>query len=280
MRYTVRNKVSNHRSLKKPIYIFCHHKTGTVLFLKIFVKISKAFSLNFLQIYGYCDSIPEVFDIVLFSHSTVSSDILNSDFIGVHIIRDPREILISSYLYHLRTKEAWCIVEANQNADLCFPFIPTFKEQCSNEDKKEYLRQLDGKSYQAHLKELSQIDGILFELNNYSGWTIDCIQSWCFNNANILEIKLESIIKDFDAIFEKIFLWLLFDKISTKTCLDISQSEDLNKRYLSGDTLELHASKLGPFKWKSFFTDHLKIKFYEKYRYLIDELGYESININ
>ena len=93
---------------KKPLYIFCYHKAGTVLLGNVFKDISQNFGWRFRAYRGKQNQQPRNCDIVLFCHSLVDFTNFHNDYIGIHIIRDPRDIIVSGYLYHKKTSEKWC----------------------------------------------------------------------------------------------------------------------------------------------------------------------------
>jgi hypothetical protein len=90
----------------KPIYVFSHHKKGTFLAGKIINDLSDLLSLKFCKVYGQCKNILGKYDIVLFEHSLVSDKLLKIDFFGMHIIREPRDIVVSGFQYQKHTAEA------------------------------------------------------------------------------------------------------------------------------------------------------------------------------
>ncbi len=261
-----------------PIFLFCYHKTGTVLLSKIFSSIAKRLELNFAQVYGYCDTLDHDYDIVLFSHSLASFDVLNRAYKGLHIIRDPREILISGYLYHLRTKEAWCNVVATdyEEGALEFPLIPTFLESVAYDEQIRYLQQFHGTSYQKHLQALGRSEGIMFELNNYSGWTLDCMSAWNYDNPKVMEIKLESVMENFDTLFEQVFRWFGFSKNALDACMQLAQKEDISRMNNTKRQASNHISKEGFLKWKKYLIGYSRETFDKKYGYLVKDLGYAA----
>ena len=58
--------------------------------------------------YGMAYAIDPAPDVVLLPHALLGFQ-LARPLRGVRIIRDPRDIWVSAYLYHCRTNEAWCV---------------------------------------------------------------------------------------------------------------------------------------------------------------------------
>lgn len=90
--------------LSKKILIGTHHKTGTVWLLSIFKKICYSYSLNFYN--GLQSNLPEQFDVFFQTHSKFDLDSFDDEFRGIHLIRDPRDVVISGSFYHQKAIEA------------------------------------------------------------------------------------------------------------------------------------------------------------------------------
>lgn len=119
-----------------------YHKAGTVWFRKIFDDLAKRYGLRLEQgIRG--KSIDPESDIALYPHSwDFNREILNArSFRGTHMVRDPRDLVVSSYIYHLRTDEAWAL----------------------RPNKK-----WGGVSYQQYLNSLNSYDGLMTEIERWS----------------------------------------------------------------------------------------------------------------
>lgn len=109
---------------------------------------------------------------------------LDTSYKGFHVIRDPRDIVVSSYFSHL-----------NSHSDFMWPEI--------NEYRKE-------------LKSLSVSDGIMATMRHLDDLSIDgCsvkifenLQGWNYNNPNIIELKFENLIKNPYVIIPQIFEYL------------------------------------------------------------------------
>jgi len=83
----------------------CYHKVGTHWFNNIFNSLAKELGLK----YQYCAQIDlkREADLYLDDHSKVDFSSLRPYFAS-HMIRDPRDVIISGYFYHLWCAEAWC----------------------------------------------------------------------------------------------------------------------------------------------------------------------------
>lgn len=100
--------------MRKPrLYLCCYHKTGTILLANVFGEICREFGWRFEVDLGRVERIPPEGDVLLFAHSLVDFQReAPQSYVGAHLIRDPRDVIVSGYLYHKRCREEWCVHEA------------------------------------------------------------------------------------------------------------------------------------------------------------------------
>lgn len=258
--------------------IFCYHKVGTVLLTNIFREISQANQWHFKPLMGWQAGLPENTQVSLFCHSLIDLSKTTTPFVGVHVIRDPRDIIVSGYLYHRRTQEPWCTnTNLNPAPPIRFPKVP-FSQQHRPEDWKiDYLESLDGKSYQQNLLGRSEQDGLRFEMNHYAAWTIDSMRCWPYGMGhNILEIKFEDLLTDYDHSLQRIFAHLGFSSAQIEAALAIAARHDLARKSESEMEALPHVSSRHFRKWPSYFDQTLKRAFLEKFGNVLIDLGYEN----
>ena len=123
----------------KLIFHGAYHKMGTIWFTNLLRKIGESYGLS-IQIGNRNDECHDGSDILIANHSQTDLSQLE-DYVGTHLIRDPRDAIVSGYFYHLWTNEGW----AHQPHD-------------------EY----DGMSYQAFLKSQSQEEGLKAEIRRFA----------------------------------------------------------------------------------------------------------------
>lgn len=164
----------------------CHHKVGTNWFINIFTKIAKRYDLNF-KVNKY----DEDADILLDDHSNFNFDEL-PPFVGSHIIRDPRDMIVSAYFYHLTSDELWL-----------------------SEPRHRY----NGLSYQAYITSLDKHYGLMAEIKRASYGIID-MMNWDFDNPNIIEVRYEDLITN-EQLFRKIFQHYGFEDDLIEESMDI-----------------------------------------------------------
>ena len=230
------------------LIIFCtHHKTGTVLFKEILKEISKEFQFK-LQICNQselCDDTHIWFE----WHSNVDFEQIKRPYRCIHIIRDPRDVVVSGYFYHLRCEEDWCITP---RADF------------------------NNRSYQDILKSLDQDKGIKFEMKHIAKMTIEQMLCWNYKNKYVLELKFEYLMLKYKRSFKKIFKHVGFPRHMIPYCLEIADRHNINKFPESKIKKIKHIHSKGLNKWKQYFTEKHKRDFKESLGDSLIELDYEK----
>lgn len=101
---------------------------------------------------------------------------VDSDYIGIHVVRDPRQILVSSYFHHLEGHP----VEA-----------PKWYWSKLDHDRKK-------------LQSLSREEGLIYELENITDEILsEQIRPW-ENQSNTLELKLETFDSEIEEFSSKL----------------------------------------------------------------------------
>lgn len=238
-----------------PVIIHCcYHKIGTVWFGRILRDIAAEYGMSFRI--GSCYQRIRQFeansdsDIFLDPGSHVKLDQL-PNYICSHMIRDPRDMVISGYFYHLWTTETW----AN------LPMV-----------------EIGGMSYKEHLNTLDQDEGLLAEIRRVWYW-IPHMVNWNYNNPRIYEIRYEDIISDEEKVFREMFKHYGFKKSAVNRCCRIAEKYSL-KRLKKGKSGQrkgrshLRSGRSG--EWKELFKDEHKKLFKEMHPGAVVALGYEK----
>jgi hypothetical protein len=260
-----------------PTYLFCYHKVGTFLLKNCFERICAEFGWRYREVYGKCNAIPDDGDVILFPHSQVDLNLAAKPYVGVHFYRDPRDVIVSGYLYHKRCNEAWCV---NTNFDarepILYPRVPTSQQHRPEEWKRRYLASLEGKSYQQNLLDRDQDQGLLFEMRHYAEWTIETMLTWNYHNPSVLEVPFETVMSRFDDTFLALFEHFGLSESQTARALEIAVREDLGRmsdRQLAANT---HISSRKITKWREYFRDTHKNAFRQQFGNALVQLGYEA----
>lgn len=204
------------------------------------------------------ESQPEISnDGFLFCHDSRLPNITR-DFRGSHIIRDPRDLIVSAYFYHLKTQEIWCAKPNAHNTDLP-PNV----------------------SYQAHLRSLTQEEGLFYEMTHVSGAMIEHMANWDYQNPAFLELKYEQVIGNEEQTFQQLFEWygLGEDQVRLATSIAKKRARTHARPSLRNFLLANHV-KSGSHvdQWRQYFTPRLKHRFLERFGNALIKLGYETNN--
>ena len=237
------------RGPMKQIIIGTHHKVGSVLMGGIFQKIALKSGLRFID----CSE-KDV------SESHADFDILydyNSQFQGldlqkitrirgVHVIRDPRMIVVSATFYHLTSKEDW----------LHQPQV-----------------RFNGLSYQEKLKSLETNEKRFeFEMLNKSYSTINNLIAWCRQKYEwCMDVTLENLMTDQDLHhYQDLFTFLGLEGSALLSAMMIAYensvfNENYNNSHIRSRTVE---------NWQHYFSSDLEIQFKELFGSAVEDLGY------
>ena len=237
---------SSECELENKVLIGTHHKTGTVWLASIFKIISQFYSLKYNH--SKRGTSPEDFEIFMHDHRKLDLDQYKFEYRGMHIIRDPRDVIISGTFYHQKSDEHWL------------------------HEKQE---QFDGMSYQEKINSIEGLDEkILFEMDNASNVTINEMINWNYSNPDFIEIKYEDLIEDSDLkLFHEIFTFLGFPGKAIPGLLNIA----FNKSLFSGQVSRKGHIRSGKSRqWEKHFKPvHLE-KFRDNFGDVLIKLGYEE----
>ena len=257
-----------------PIYIFSYHKCGTKLLGKIFNNLCLKYGWEYKSFPGYANEIPKS-DVVFFLHSQIDKNKLPKKYIGIHVVRDPRDIIISGFLYHKRTDEEWCVNKNFQiNRKIIYPQVPSSQMFRSENWKRNYIKGLRGKSYQENINSLSEEKGIFFEMKHYGKWTIEDMLNWDSKTMNCLEIKFEDIMSNYESEMDKIFDHCNLSKSQLLTAKRISENENIKKMSKSAIEKNPHIFSSNTRKWKKYFNNEIKSYFEKNFSEVISKYNY------
>jgi hypothetical protein len=255
---------------------FSYHKSGTSLLLHVMTKVSAKLGLRLANHFGLVQHLAPESDIVLLPHS-VFRYALDRPYRAIRMIRDPRDVWVSGYLYHLRSIEEWCI---NSDLDppppILWPRVDHSVAHWPEDWKYRYLERLNGQSYQANLLERSREAGLEFELEGYAGWTLAAMRDWNLNGTDALDIKLEDVMADFDGTMLRIFDHFEFTTDQMQAALEEARSEDIRRMddAAVAERPQIHSRTIS--KWREVLSAAQIAGFEERYGDVIRGLGYQT----
>ena len=144
-----------------PVYVCTHHRCGTVLMRNIFTRYTKFAPHTFFK--GDPAAAPDGCDIVQDAHSRSPLALAGE---GIHLVRDPFDLLVSHVRYHEKTMS---------------PTEPPNAE-----------RMADGRTYKEHLRALPDLTAkAMFELDHVCGRTLRTMLAFDYDNPRFLNLPLD-----------------------------------------------------------------------------------------
>ena len=247
------NKIKENKQPRKEWLIIhgAHHKAATSWFGRIYRKISQRFCWKF-EVGRQNKTCPDTDTDIFMSWGSKFDFSALGPYVGTHIIRDPRDMIISGYYYHLWCNEIWC---------------------------RKAVNEFNGKSYQEVLNSLNLEDGIKFEMTNRFKKTALSMMNWNYKNPYILEVRFEEIINDVETEFIKIFSHYGFTKKETEIAMEVVERckfEKITGRTRGDEMQNSHFRKGIAGDWENHFSESHKKAFKELYPGLLEKLGYEQ----
>jgi len=191
-------------------------------------------------------------DILIANHSQLPLTPLG-DYVGSHLIRDPRDAVVSGYYYHLWTNESW-----------------------AHEPQPTY----DGLSYQQFLKQQNLEDGITAEIERFTTYIQHYrLMEWNYDNPRILEIKYESLIRNERRIFAELFQHYGFSETAVAQSLELAESvsfKNIAKRNRGEAKQGVHLRSGKPNQWVELLNVYHRDKIKSEWGDLLLKMGYET----
>ena len=227
------------------ILIGTHHKPGTVWLQSIFKAICAQYSLRFFS--GTQDRLPADWQVFFDHGSDFDLARVPVPFRGLHMIRDPRDVIVSGCFYHQTSRERWL---------------------------HEPRATLGGRTYQEVINGYSRLeDRMLFEMDQAGAVTIDRMSRWDYSHPCFFELRYEDLIADVDLmLFHRAFVFLGFPPAMLPTLLEIAYGESLfsERRHRSD-----HIRSGDAHQWPPYFTRRLRERFQQRFGDVLVRLGYE-----
>lgn len=234
--------------LPNKIFVGSHHKTGTVWMRKVFKCICERLNLKFFA--GEQRNLPGDFDLFMQNHSRFFPENISDPFRGLHIIRDPRDRIVSGMYYHQKSEEKWL---------------------------HKPMKELAGSTYQEKINNFNTMeDKLTFEMEHSGRWGIEEMLRWDYSDERFMNVKYEELIVDRDLLqFHSIFTFLGFPGSVIPICLDCAYNNSL----FSGNVEKsVHVRSGKSSQWKTHFNSDHKKRFVEIFGDALVTLGYEEDN--
>ena len=194
-------------------------------------------------------------------------NLISTTFKGSNIIRDPRDMLVSGYNYHLWTDEEWA----------CLPMVEEHWErlQLKNRFSNIGVAELRNMSYKELLNRLDDIEGYLLELD-LRAKHIANMAAWDYSNPAILELKYENVFQKEEDTFSGLFEHYGFSPSMIQHGMKYVREfsfENMKKKGEAG--MKKHASTGKSSQWKDKLPSEVVDVFNARHAVLLEQLGYE-----
>jgi hypothetical protein len=241
--------------MKFNVVVATHHKTGTVWMSSVFSAIAKARGASYIDFwshYGRLDPLLRT-PFILFNYDSTfrqhSQILAREDVRILHLIRDPRDVLISAMHYHKTSHEAWL----HQTVPGC-------------DDIPSYQRRLNSFA--------TPFEQYLFELENASSSTIEDMLDWRYDRTNCLDIRYEDLRLDRSMeLWSQILTFLGFDESEHNACRECFWTHSLFGGAALLDRGHVRSGDVA--QWKREFTPKLAQAFVYRFPDALQMLGYE-----
>lgn len=231
----------------------CYHKVGTVWFGRVLREIAAEYGMRLGSGANY-DLIREFeteanSDIFMDFGSHVDLAVLPRRWKASHMIRDPRDLVVSGYFYHRWTTEDW-----------------------ANLPRAEFR----GMSYRQYLNSIPKSEGLMAEIRRNSFW-IPHMAGWKFKGPDVFEIRYEDIIQGEEPIFRAMFRHFEFRDVAIERAIAISRKYSfatLKAKGGAGEKSHLRSGRIS--EWREHFEPAHITLFKDLYPGALARLGYES----
>ncbi len=241
------------------ICVGTHHKTGTMWMRRVFRGIARRLDLPMKHAspnWAPRRKAPKTRVILYNWMSRLPERVLRrEDTRGLHLIRDPRDVLVSGMRYHMRAK------------DEQFLFTPRKK--------------FGGRSYQGYLMHLPDDPArLMFEMEEMHRRAIHQMREWNYDQPNVAELRYEELIADTDCeIFSEVLFFLGFSEEEVMIGRQVFWNHSLFGRLADKSRrdarVDLHISSGATGQWRTTFTPEVAEVYAERYGHDLVALGYE-----
>jgi len=243
--------------VKYNIVVATHHKTGTVWMSTVFKAIAHDVGAEYVDFVSQHGQLTEALraPFVLFNYDSdfrAHSDILSRDDVRIlHLIRDPRDVLISAMHYHKKSNETWL---------------------------HESVPGYDDITYQRRLNALAtRFEQFVFEMENSTDSTLRDMVEWQYGRANCFEARYEDLRLDTQMDYwSRIMAFLGFDEAEQQICRQRFWQNSLFGNLVGFGHKHIRSGNVA--QWKREFTPELATAFLERFPDVLQSLEYETDN--
>ncbi len=231
---------------ERVLLVHCgHHKAATVWFRQILLEVMRRYGLR--QQEGNGEPLRSDTDLAFYTNAGRfdRDQVGPRPFRGSHLIRDPRDLVVSGYEYHLVTDEPWVRRPNPRFGDL---------------------------GYQEYLRGFGEEEGLLVEIEWFSRETGAAMGAWDYRQPEFLELRYEEAMGDEAGTFERLFRWYGFD--DTAAAIGLEAVDRLSLR--RGGAIPNHVRSGRPGEWQDRLGPAHLERLAELTGDLVGRLGYDA----
>ncbi|KPP91290.1 MAG: Sulfotransferase domain [Rhodobacteraceae bacterium HLUCCA08] len=239
-----------------------HHKTGTIWMRKVFRAIQRDQDIPFMQCYRdkkLAEAAPSGPQIIVNWASSFPKKLMAMDHARfIHIIRDPRDVLLSGMRYHR--------------------VAPLGNEKFLRETRDAW----GGKNYQDHLNALPDDPArLLFEMAHKHDVTVQEMLNWPYGHPHAADLRYEDLIEDTECriirgVLESFAIEGLDIDRAVQSWWDHSLFGGLKKSDAREDRIALHVNSGAKAQWRSKLPREIAEVYAERYQDALERLGYAN----
>lgn len=235
----------------RPLLVHCsHHKVGTVWIWRVLWALAAPYALKVQVCLG--EPVEADTDVALFRASRLFDRRLvgGRALRGSHLIRDPRDIVVSGYHYHLWTREPWA---------------------------QEPDPRWGGRSYQQYLTSVPKDVGLLAEIERCASTVFADMGAWDYTQPDFLELRYEDLMAGEEEGFSRLFGFYGLNDAATAVGLDAVRRLSIHSGSAPGTArAERHHVRSGASgQWRAEFGPDHVARFKALTGDLLVRLGYE-----
>lgn len=241
-----------------------YHKCLTMYYRKVMSKTTRSpltSAGNFTHFFHRLDEFyRRCADFPVASISGHAIDLDRFDEVRVtRFMRDPRDLLVSGYYYHLRSAESWCDLVEPEDSDW----------QVVNGKVPAALPA--GLSFAQYLKQATLQQGLLAELD-FRQYHFDSMLQWPQQDPRVMLVRYEDLVNNEAETYDRMFEFYGFNRMARFVGRHYARRYRAARR--QARSRHIRNSSAG--QWRQLFSSELTQEFYRRYRDLLERYNYPT----
>lgn len=286
--------------MSRQLFFCTHHKTGTNFVLATLRGMLEC--TGRVPWYGFYDPKPIQWDTYIHQHARIEQlDDPGADMRGVHFVRHPKSLVVSSMLYHMRCEEPWAHIPMEAFTAEAFWAISnraTYERICNDSLAMDIRRkviegresspafaiprnpalhcEMAGQTYAEWLKRLpNDEERMLFEMRAFAGHVLCDMLEFADEERDprFMRVGIEDVSHDPTMqTLERMFGHLGFAAQEHAACMDAARANcmwHIGRESISHATIGLSD------RWRAYFTPRVEAEFSLLFGDAVARLGYD-----